>query len=197
LDPFTRYEVRGRGVFYTNADGAVEFVEPMRRSIGIHEFMSSDLRHPLPNVTYKVDDYAYYHTDRLGRTDHVHVEDLELRPETKASPAANRHVVNGAPDTDAGHLLARGLGGAREEINLVQMARDLNRGWGGRSLEAQNSVRHLEIELEKSLRRFGPQDRLVFDLKVRRLGDDVAFDYAVKDGHGRGVESVTMVIDNE
>jgi hypothetical protein len=196
LSPFTRYEVRGRGVFYTNADGVVDFVEPMRKSIGTRSLMSSDLRHPLPNVTYKVDDYAYYHTDELGRTDHVHVENLELRPETKASSAANRGVVNGKPDTDAGHLLARGMGGAREEINLVQMVRDLNRGWGGRSLEAGNSVRHLEIELEQIMKQAGPRPNLAFDLKVARFGDRVRFAYTPT-LDGDPLKSLTKIIDNK
>ncbi len=196
LAPFTRYEVRGRGVFYTNADGAVDFVEPMRKSVGVREFMSSDLRHPLPDVTYKVDDYAYYHTDDLGRTDHVHVENLELRPETKASRAVNSGVVDGRQGADAGHLLARGLGGAREEINLIQMVRDLNRGWGGRSLVDQNSVRHLEIELEKALRQAGPDAHLTFDLKVSRIDGDVAFDYAPT-LDGKPMQHTTMIIDNE
>jgi hypothetical protein len=164
LLPSTRYEVRGRGTFYTNAKGVVEFVEPMRKKIGLHEFMSSDLRHPLPDVTYKVDDYAYYHTDDLGRTDHVHVDNLELRPGTKMSRAANLAVTKGRVNLDAGHLLARGTGGAREEINLVEMVRDLNRGHGGRSLAAGNSVRHLELELEKALRQ--PGNSVSFDLRV-------------------------------
>ncbi|MET0695693.1 MAG: DNA/RNA non-specific endonuclease [Propionibacteriaceae bacterium] len=164
LLPSTRYEVRGRGAFYTNAEGVVEFVEPMRKKIGLHEFMSSDLRHPLPNVTYKVDDYAYYHTDDLGRTDHVHVDNLELRPGTKMSRAANLAVTKGRVNLDAGHLLARGTGGAREEINLVEMVRELNRGHGGRSLAAGNSVRHLELELEKALRQ--PGNSVSFDLRV-------------------------------
>jgi hypothetical protein len=194
LAPLTRYEVRGRGVFYTNADGVVEFVEPMRKSVGIRELMSSDLRHPLPNVTYKVDDYAYFHTDDLGRTDHVHVENLELRPDTKASPTVNRGVAGGTPDTDAGHLLARGLGGAREEINLVQMVRDLNRGWGGRSLEAQNSVRHLELELEKALRR---GDTASFDLRVSRPAPgETLFDYRPM-VNGKPLSPEPIVIRNE
>ncbi len=199
LPESARIEVRGRGVFYTNEHGVVEFVEPIRRlnSKGA-ELMSPDLRHPLPNMTYKVDDYVYFHTDDLGRTDHVHVESLELRPNTKASAAVNRGVVDGKPHTDAGHLLARLFGGAREEINLVQMVRDLNRGWGGRSLLDQNSVRHLEIELERVLKKKDPGDRVSLDLYVNRLvRGKVDFDFQVYDGSGRPIESATMAISNE
>lgn len=197
LAPSTRYEVRGRGVFYTNADGVIEFVEPMRKTVGAKEFMSSDLRDPLPNVTYKVDDYAYYHTDRLGRTDHVHVENLEMRPDTPSSSAVNRKVVDGQIDTDAGHALQRAMGGAREEINLVQMVRDLNRGHGGRSLAGANSVRHLELEVERALKEAAPGERISFDVQIRYRGGrrPIAFEYATM-RDGQVIDQATQVIYN-
>jgi hypothetical protein len=174
LEANTRYEVRGRGVFYTGEEKAgkvsIEFVEPMRHSVGKVELMSPELRDPLPNVTYKVDDYAYYHTDRFGRTNHVHVEDLQRLPATRASRAANSAVVAGAADIDAGHLLPRVLGGAREEINLVQMVKDLNRGWRGRNLVNNNSVRHVEIAIEKALKDKG-SDTIGFDLRINYNGE--------------------------
>lgn len=37
----------------------------------------------------------------------------------------------------------------REEINLVQMVSDLNRGTGGRSAAANNSWRHVEMDINK------------------------------------------------
>lgn len=68
---------------------------------------------------------------------------------------------------DAGHLLARGMGGAREEINLVQMVADLNRGHSRRSLVGGNSVRHIELEIERALRSGQPGQRVSLDVRVR------------------------------
>jgi hypothetical protein len=105
--------------------------------------------------------------------------------------------VNGKPDTDAGHLLARGMGGAREEINLVQMVRDLNRGWGGRSLADANSVRHVEIEIERALKSGnGP---VAFDLTVDYTAKGAQnFNFAPTwASSGKPIASATTSIGNE
>lgn len=171
LKPNTRYEVRGRGVFYTDDAGKIEFVEPVRKSVGGREFMSIDMRQPLPNTTYKVDDYAYFRTNEHGHTTHMHVDGLEAR-DAKRSGTAQGAVIKGTSGNDAGHLLSRGHGGAREELNLVRMVRDLNRGWGGRTLADGNSIRHIELEIDRALKE-NPDKPISLDVKVR-YPDDVA-----------------------
>ena len=132
----TEYVVRGRGIFYTDHTSKITFVEPMRREWSIggkrlsYQAMSSDLRKPLPDVTYYVDDYAYFHTDARGLTDHVYVDAVEELGDTRRSTLAQHNVAGDYPDEDAGHLIGRDRGGPREEINLVRMLREMNRGTG-------------------------------------------------------------------
>ena len=55
--------------------------------------------------------------------------------------------------------------GAREEINLVRMAKDLNRGHGGRNFADGNSIRHLELEITKALKAH-PGNSVSLDYRV-------------------------------
>ena len=124
--------------------------------------MSTDLRNPLPNTTYFVDDYAYFATDDLGRATHIHIEDVELRDGTQRSRAAQRNVAGGVEGYDAGHGLARLFGGAREEINLTRMISELNQGQTGNP----RTVRAIENTLEAALKDTAGRSGITFDLKI-------------------------------
>ncbi|MGL4174327.1 MAG: DNA/RNA non-specific endonuclease [Actinomycetota bacterium] len=161
LAPNTRYEVRGRGTFYTGPDGVIEFVEPIRVDWSGKFQWSPDLQYPLPNVTYKVDDYVYLRTDGLGRTKHVHVEGLESRLDTRRAGHMHREVTRGVFDRDAGHLVGRQFGGPGEPVNLVSMFRKFNQS----GAYAQMERRIMKLITDN------PDAHIAFDLRVLYIGD--------------------------
>ncbi|MCH1865811.1 DNA/RNA non-specific endonuclease [Nocardioides sp. CFH 31398] len=181
LPPNTEIVVRGRGVFYTDENGMVRFVEPMERTVGRDgktplqkSQLIPELRDPLPNTTYLVDNNGFFQTDAAGRTTHVHVDDLRWVPESdrRHSAPANRNVTGGGSIFDAGHLWPRMAGGRPEEINLVQMLREINQGSAKRHAAGQWTVSKLERQLTAAMK---GDSTVTWDVRVRYVDEPADF----------------------
>lgn len=137
LDPDTRYDVGEHGTYYTDDEGRIEYVE----AAGGGEAMNPNLRETLPDVTYHVNEQAYYRTDELGRTEHLYVPDVVVdremaRSQSIQSTIAERWDMSGDGTSEpvefnAGHVLARQLGGIREEINYTRQWDEVNQARSG------------------------------------------------------------------
>ncbi|PSL08130.1 DNA/RNA non-specific endonuclease [Haloactinopolyspora alba] len=110
-------------------------------------------RSPPPNSVIVVDDAFVYTTDELGRV--VRAEATLTAGEPGERNDYAQHTLKGKlPGDDAGHLIARVLGGLGDQLNLVPMTRKVNREeyaamerrWR-RAVEQGKTV-DLEIELE-------------------------------------------------
>ncbi len=156
LEPDTAYVVEGRGTFYTNEHGVVTYVETSSGHTGA---LNPDLISPNPNTTYVVDHGYVYHTDGLGRTDHVHVDELGLHDADRSPSIQTRIGKEGGAGYDGGHLIARMFGGGPEDYNLVAMTRELNRASGG----AETNFYSLEMHW-KSLLHEDPPPRISVDI---------------------------------
>lgn len=117
--------------------GAVVYIE----ATGGGKSMNPNLRQVFPDATYHVNDYAYYQTDELGRTEHMYIDDVHVdrdmtRSQSIQSKIAERFEMT-TPDGkqtvafDAGHVVARQLGGIREEINYTRQWNDVNQARKG------------------------------------------------------------------
>ena len=98
-----------------------------------------------------------FHTDDLGRTDLAYTDHLE-RGEADRSGDIQRRIGDlGGTGYDGGHLLANMFGGGPEDVNLVPMLKDVNRGAGDsfgqlegkwRQLIDQNPGTKIEVRVE-------------------------------------------------
>ena len=137
LEPDTRYDVGEHGTYYTDDEGRIEYVE----AEGGGETMNPNLRETLPDATYHVNEQTYYRTDELGRTEHLYVPDVVVDREMARSQAiqstiAERWDMSGDGTSEpvefnAGHVLARQLGGIREEINYTRQWDEVNQARSG------------------------------------------------------------------
>lgn len=137
LESDTRYDVGEHGTYYTDDEGRIEYVE----AAGGGEAMNPNLRETLPDVTYHVNEQAYYRTDELGRTEHLYVPDVVVdremaRSQSIQSTIAERWDMSGDGTSEpvefnAGHVLARQLGGIREEINYTRQWDEVNQARSG------------------------------------------------------------------
>ena len=137
LEPDTRYDVGEHGTYYTDDEGRIEYVE----AAGGGETMNPNLRETLPDATYHVNEQAYYRTDELGRTEHLYVPDVVVdremaRSQSIQSTIAERWDMSGDGTSEpvefnAGHVLARQLGGIREEINYTRQWDEVNQPRSG------------------------------------------------------------------
>jgi hypothetical protein len=119
--------VEGRGRFYTNDQGRVVYVEA---EYGGKGNWNQDLKNPVPNATYVVDDQHVFTTDDHGRTAEAHAEHLTLG-DAERDPRTTSKVGGGrAGGYDGGHLIGKVFGGGSEEINLVKQLTEQNRGLG-------------------------------------------------------------------
>jgi len=137
LEPSTRYDVGEHGTYYTDAEGRIAYVE----ADGGGQEMNPNLRETLPDATYHVNEQAYYRTDELGRTEHLYVPEVVLdrdmaRSQSIQSKIAERWDMSGDGTSEpvefnAGHVLARQLGGIREEINYTRQWDAVNQARSG------------------------------------------------------------------
>ncbi|HEX7351096.1 hypothetical protein [Brachybacterium sp.] len=137
LAPLTAYEVGDHGTYYTDADGRISYIE----ATGGGEEMNPDLREVLPDVTYHVNDSTFYRTDELGRTEHMYVPEVIVDREMSRSQSIQSTIAerwdmagDGASEPiefNAGHVLARQLGGIREEINYTRQWDEVNQARSG------------------------------------------------------------------
>lgn len=137
LEASTKYEVGKHGTYYTDKDGEVVYVE----ATGGGKSMNPNLRAVFPDATYHVNESTYYQTDELGRTEHMYVPEVSIdkdmtRSQSIQSKIAERFEMDTPSGTetisyDAGHVLARQLGGVREEINYTRQWNDVNQARKG------------------------------------------------------------------
>lgn len=138
LAPNTTYEVGDRGTFYTDGDGEIVYVE----ATGGGSTMNPNLREVFPDATYHVNENTYYQTDELGRTEHMYSPEVILdRDMTRSQPIqskiAERWDMSGDGTSEpvefnAGHVMARQLGGIREEINYTRQWDEVNQARSGK-----------------------------------------------------------------
>ncbi len=108
---------------------------------------------PPPSRVIVVDEAATYVTDEEGRVTRAEAT-LTLRVPGRRNAYAQRTLAGKLPGDDAGHLIARVLGGIGDKINLVPMLRDVNRKQMARLEQRwrhavdQGQDVDLEIELE-------------------------------------------------
>ncbi|WP_237249207.1 DNA/RNA non-specific endonuclease, partial [Spelaeicoccus albus] len=129
LEPNTRYDVEGRGTFYTNGDGRVTDVVAHS---GVKGAWNDELNHPLPDVTYHIDDNITIKTDDHARTVFAKGEDIQLHPGDDNRSGHQQGIVGhrGGEGYEGGHLLASIFGGPGEKVNLVPQHMFQNRGAG-------------------------------------------------------------------
>lgn len=127
LEPNTAYEVEGRGTFYTDADGRVTHVEAEYGGTGD---LNYDLIEPQPDTTYVIGDEHVFITDDQGRTVEAHATDLAFGEADRSESIQQRIGDEGGDGYDGGHLIANQFGGGPEDINLVPMLEEVNRGSG-------------------------------------------------------------------
>lgn len=133
----TAYEVGDHGTYYTDGEGRITYIE----AIGGGEEMNPNLREVFPDATYHVNDSTFYRTDELGRTEHMFVPDVIVdremsRSQSIQSKIAERWDMTGDGTSEpvefnAGHVLARQLGGIREEINYTRQWDEVNQARSG------------------------------------------------------------------
>ena len=152
LEPNTHYYVKGRGDYYTNAEGEICHVET--DSMVVTGRLNPDLQNPLPNATYTVDGKFHYTTDEHARTirmevDQLHQVDDAYRVRENETQRASGHIGKRAyPGSNikwnGGHLAGTQFGGIPENINLVPMPEHVNQTrvkYPGRSyLEFENKI---------------------------------------------------------
>ena len=134
LEPNTHYYVKGRGDYYTNAEGEICHVET--DSMVVTGRLNPDLQNPLPNATYTVDGKFHYTTDEHARTirmevDQLHQVDDAYRVRENETQRASGHIGKRAyPGSNTkwngGHLAGTQFGGIPENINLVPMPEYVN-----------------------------------------------------------------------
>lgn len=97
--------------------------------------MNEFLNNPLPNTTYHVDDYLKYVTDAQGKTiyQECHSSELiknvsrtKLPSENKTRLVTSKGGKQGVHDS--GHIQQFSTGGLNEDINLLPMRSNLQRG---------------------------------------------------------------------
>ena len=133
----TAYEVGDHGTYYTDGEGRITYVE----AAGGGKEMNPNLREVFPEATYHVNDSTFYRTDELGRTEHMYVPDVIVdremsRSQSIQSKIAERWDMAGDGSSEpvefnAGHVLARQLGGIREEINYTRQWDEVNQARSG------------------------------------------------------------------
>lgn len=154
LAPDTAYTVPGRGVFSTDATGRIVHVET---EYGGKGNLNYDLMQPAADTTYVVGGKHVYVTDHASRTVLAEFDDLQLGDADRSESVQKRIGKEGGVGYEGGHLLANMFGGGGEQINIVPMLQEVNRGAG-----------HSLGNLERDIRQFaGASDHAVITLSVR------------------------------
>ncbi|WP_128683180.1 DNA/RNA non-specific endonuclease [Actinomyces qiguomingii] len=115
--------------------------------------MNPDLKDPLPNATYTVDGKFHYTTDEWGRTVRFQVDRLDVVPEGERyrSESAQKRIGHYGDGLgggyQGGHMAGAEYGGPPEDINVVPMLKERNRGIGNTYAE---SFKALEDDIAKN-----------------------------------------------
>lgn len=187
LAPDTVYRVPGRGDYYTDGTGTVSYVET---SYGRPGELNYDLMHAQPGTTYVVhpdvniapDDASGAHvfqTDQLGRLDSAYTEALGIGQGERSQSIQSRIGRVGGDGFDGAHVFGAGFGGGPEELNLLPMLRELNRGGGASYFNLENGWRSALKET--------PPPRIEVLIEPRYAGESrvptaFAIEYRIGDG---------------
>ncbi|MGQ0777601.1 MAG: DNA/RNA non-specific endonuclease [Pseudonocardiales bacterium] len=190
LAPNTEYVVDGRGRFFTNEHGVITHVEAPSGTKGA---WNPELERPLPNATYVVDNRYVYETDALGRTEHMHTDDLGYDDRVDTDDRRNRsgqsEVGNrGGGGYEGGHLAGTKFLGPGERINLVPMLREINRGAG-------DTFSALEREWRNILAR-DPTAQIAIDVRPQFRGDSQVPSRIVVNWKFDGVQQRRRIFEN-
>ena len=133
-EPDTVYQVEGRGIFHTGADGRVTRVETSYGATGLNY----ELHRPQPDTTYVVATAGgtathTFQTDSSGRVTRATTDNL-TRERARRSDAVQRSVAAlGGSDYNGGHLFGNQFGGGGESLNLIPMLESVNQNRGPHS----------------------------------------------------------------
>jgi hypothetical protein len=182
LEPNTKYEVEGRGTFYTNGEGRVHYVEAEYGGTGN---LNRELMKPAPDTTYVVDKDHVFVTDAESRTILAHVDRLSLGDADRSQSVQSRVGHEGGEGYEGGHALGRFQGGGGEYVNMIAMLREVNRGGGNSYFNLENSWR--------ALLRKDPLARIEVDFEPVYVGDSLVPDrigvtYSINEGREIFVE---------
>lgn len=120
----TAYEVPERGIFYTDHDGAVHYVETV---YGGPKHPNPDLNWPAPNATYVVGDHHVFKTNDRGWPTEARDPQVVKEPGIRSGHIQREVGKEGGAGYDGGHLLASSHKGGRERINVIAQLEELNR----------------------------------------------------------------------
>lgn len=169
LEPYTHYEVPGRGHFFTDARGKVFRVDTRFRTRA--EQLNSDLMHPLPNAVYNVNDRFIYDTDDMSRTVRAqHLMTYGNEPGVRSRYWTRRVGNEAGPGYHGGHLAADSFGGGSELINLVAMEKFLNLNYRSMPGQGKPSFGNLERKLN-ALAKGPPPKQIEVDITIDYVGD--------------------------
>ncbi|NMD55856.1 MULTISPECIES: DNA/RNA non-specific endonuclease [Tsukamurella] len=138
LEPNAVYRVEGRGDFYTDTDGKVNFIET---TYGSNGKLNAELQNPQPNTTYAVHPSVHtpsadasnahiFKTDGEGRVTFAHTESLQPGDAYRSGSVTGRVGNLGGEAYEGGHTFGNFFGGGTEVTNLDPMLRAVNRGSG-------------------------------------------------------------------
>ncbi|KGJ71836.1 hypothetical protein GY21_19465 [Cryobacterium roopkundense] len=185
LLPDTVYHVEGRGDFYTNSHGTVNYVET---TYGGTRNLNADLMHPQPDTTYVVhpsvvdpiDGASYAHvfqTDDQAHTVLAHTDRLAFGDADRSPSIQSTVAAWGGAQYDGGHLWAKGFGGGGEYTNMSAMLTELNRGGGNSYFNLENTWRGMlkadpNTKIEVDIRPHYPDGEKVPDVFTVRFAID-------------------------
>lgn len=156
LQPNTRYDIEGRGSFFTDESGKLKWAEVDTTAPG-YVRPNIELQEPAPNAQYRVDDNWTFNTNEHGQT-----ERMSGSPHFKGSPNAlpsDRYYRDPSSQTKAadegrevypnrhwagGHMAAHEMGGPGEYINMFPQMAASNSGHNREGMTVEASWRSLE-----------------------------------------------------
>ncbi|QIZ36313.1 hypothetical protein FDZ84_18565 [Saccharopolyspora sp. ASAGF58] len=167
LEPWTRYEIEGRGAFFTDDSGRIKWAEVDTTADG-YVRPNIELRQPAGNAQYRVDDNWTFNTNEHGQTERMsgtpHYKgasdslesDRYYRDEYSQNKAGdegravypNRHWAGG-------HAAAHEAGAPGEYINMFPQMATSNSGHNMEGMSNEASWRNLEQHLSDHAQRPG------------------------------------------
>ncbi|MER7016109.1 hypothetical protein ABT324_32175, partial [Saccharopolyspora sp. NPDC000359] len=169
----TRYDVPGRGSFFTDGSGRIKWAEIDTTADGYKNHKNPELRYPAPNAAYRVDNNWTFNTNENGQT-----ERMSGTPHYKDSPGALSDDRYGRDQSSqdragdegravyperhwaGGHMAAHEAGGPGEYINMFPQMAASNSGHNREGMTNEASWRNLEDYLSSAHQRNATIDRI-------------------------------------